>query len=289
MIETQTEYANAPMFIRQFSGLTEVLTDFGKLDSSSGTAKFYALRSAEYADRTWLGVDGGVSEVESLVRKGWSAGVKMIDESIMKELPAPVSLRRVRHWGDRGDEYDIHRSLRGQHDRAWLSRKREARNAPRRITIVCDIACSANEDAQKLVWKGVAALKLSDALEESGYQVRIVGINANLKVNSDGHGMVTEVACKGYDAPLDKSSLASLLMLTGFKRYYLHAFHYGGGSQQARSELGYPRAEVGLWYANRVTEESDSPTLYVGRGVTSKDACIKCLDEAAAKIEALTC
>jgi hypothetical protein len=283
----KTKANGRDLVIREFSGLIDVL-DAKKHDTQPARrAQELTDQGLKAADLTsWLGVrtKGALDEA---IRKGWADGVKLINKTVAQEMPQAMTLRRQREWGDRGDEFDVHRALRGQHDKAWLSRKRASRSGIRRVVITCGLSCSSGEVAENLVWRGIAALKLSDALEEAGYQVRILGVSGISNVdgeNSEDGLMVTQV--KDYDQPLDLGALAALLALPGFTRAYLFPHHYPLRSGRTTNYgLGQPNASIEEGYIKKLEEDGEI-VFHISSRTNSKDKAEAFLKTAATKIEA---
>ena len=170
----------------------------------------------------WYGVTPG--QIVGTLRDGWTEGAARLSELSEHVLSASSaeSIRRQIVRGSEGDDLDIHRVYCGGLDTAWTKRKRAARTAPPTITLVSILGCSFRIDAEKLFWRGAAMAKLSDILQEAGYNVEILAVLAafGLCKSKDVRSVVGHVIpVKRADMPLDICSVATTICLPGFWRY----------------------------------------------------------------------
>lgn len=307
MIETQHKTGAYEVRLRRFDGLLDVMTTsvpdtrnaqaalaktLVSCNSGSHSGKVKGLGSFNLTRQDWLGAPD-LATLEQRIREGWAEGAAMIAGLAASELPDPVSLKRRREWADQGDELDIHRVYAGKLDTAWSRMGKRNSRAPRRITIMCDLSCPWFQKADSLAWRGVAALKLSDALEAAGYQVQILAANCAVGVNDDrkkavGHEAVAAlVPIKHYDAPLDLCSLASVLVAPGFKRRYLHPWHFATEGQAQCPSLGGSGPEITPWLHQTVIAELGEPVLLIEADVLSKTTCQKAIDQGLLTIQVL--
>jgi hypothetical protein len=173
--------------------------------------------------QSWFGAPSQ-HEFDARLSNGWSEGVDKLRELATKEIQ-PTSLRRKRIKGDQGDELDIHAIYRGNFSQAWSKTKRMQKlGGSRSVTLVCNLSCAWNVDANELFFRGASVLKLAEALTNSGYNVAIYGADGTDKCSIKENVSITQfVEIKAEDYALDVSSLASLIAMPGYKRTRLHA------------------------------------------------------------------
>ncbi|MFN3886121.1 MAG: hypothetical protein ACK4MG_04110 [Aquabacterium sp.] len=262
------------------------LSHKGKVKDGRSTRQYTLTR------HDWLGAPD-LTVLEQRIREGWPEGAAMIAGLAASELPDPVSIKRRREWADQGDELDIHRVYAGKLDSAWSRMGKRESRAPRRITLMCDLSCPWFQKADALAWRGVAALKLSDALEEAGYQVQILAVNCAVGVDSQeeqpGHEAVAAIVpVKHYDAPLDLSSLASVLVAPGFKRRYLHRWHFASEDRPQSRSLGGHGEILADWLHQLVISDLGEPVLRIDANVLSKATCQKAIDSGLLTVRVLS-
>jgi hypothetical protein len=119
--------------------------------------------------------------IEKVKVGGWERGVsklKEIVESLRETVPVPESIIDQIHWGDQGDEFDIHRMWAGAIDRAWSSERGGLAQGPRIVRLLVPYGGSSVCNMDKLRWVGASAVILCDILEDAGFRVEIVGLEA---------------------------------------------------------------------------------------------------------------
>lgn len=211
-----------------------------KLENNKATASEHWSRKS---DRDWLGVSS-VSELRSVLTKGYPAGVEKLERITVGDLPAPQDIRRRRVRSDQGDELDMQAVYRGDLSRAWSRTKRQSRNSVRSVSIVIDLCGSARITSDELFWRGAAGLRLASELTNAGYSVAIYGAAGADSYTTEGHERLAQfVEIKAEDSPLDMDRLASLTCLAGFFRTSLFTgivFAADKQGKKACSTLGAP-------------------------------------------------
>jgi hypothetical protein len=212
-----------------------------KLDNNKTSAEEHWKRKS---DKDWLGVRS-VSELRSVLTKGYPEGVAKLEKITVGDLPAPQDIRRRRVRSDQGDELDMQAVYRGDLSRAWSRTKRQSRTSVRSVSIVIDLAGNANVTSDELFWRGAAGLRLASELTEAGYSVAIYGAAGAEEITTQGSNNVCQfVEIKAEDSPLDMDRLASLTCLSGFFRTSLFT-----GIYFAADKLGL-QASYGLGRSN---------------------------------------
>ena len=133
---------------------------------------------ANYAfSKEWVGRPFGTwGDIERAVYDVWPEGMQIYDE--MKRaiedagIEPPQNRQRVRKWSeDDGDEMDLDRL---QHDQAyWSTTTRKHRPGPQNITIISSIDMSCSVRSRECLWRGAAAVALTELLEAAGYRVEL--------------------------------------------------------------------------------------------------------------------
>lgn len=179
----------------------------------------------------WCGLDAnaGPSPTEAtiaLARNGWAEGVNLLsDVPTDKDPPTPRTIRRRLRWGDYGDDVDMQRIWAGQLETAWRRPTKAQANGPARVRIIVDSIAYGSEDSASMRWRGVAALRLSDALTEAGYSVQVESGFTALGSDDANNKYVLRTIVKPYEAPLDLAALAATTALPAFFRALGHEWH----------------------------------------------------------------
>lgn len=206
-----------------------------KLENNKDTASEHWSRKS---DRDWLGVSS-VSELRSVLTKGYPAGVEKLERITVGDLPAPQDIRRRRVRSDQGDELDMQAVYRGDLSRAWSRTKRQSRNSVRSVSIVIDLCGSARVTSDELFWRGAAGLRLASELTNAGYSVAIYGAAGADGYTSEGNEQLAQfVEIKAEDSPLDMDRLASLTCLAGFFRTSLFTGIVFAADKQGKKACG---------------------------------------------------
>lgn len=166
-------------------------------------------------DPKWIGRDfrGGIANVRKATDEAWGEGLRhydeMMDELRKEHLPPPKNIRRRSAWSeDGGDEVCLDRLKVGQP--YWRTTHRDARPGPLNVTIITDIATSCSVEHQKILWRGAAAVCLTQLLEEAGYRVELWAAGYCRNAFQSGYDSHASAACyKRSSDPLDVSTMIS--------------------------------------------------------------------------------
>lgn len=187
---------------------------------------------AQFRNPRWMGCT--YEEMEDRIEHGWSEGAAMLnsmarDVQDLEVMPANAIVRkRKRARGDSGDVLQMSRVWSGQLDTAW-DRMRKISitgRSNRYVSIFINFWSNASVKWRETLWRGVAALKLCDALQRSGRQVRISVGMVSQDAYKDYRGKcVHAVRVKDYLQPLNVDSLALMstamfLRTIGWRMYY---------------------------------------------------------------------
>lgn len=121
-----------------------------------------------------------LNEAITMLSQDWPEGLKQYEEMFQRikdeELPQPISIIRHRTWSDEeGDEIDLDRLKRGQP--YWQSSHRTKRPGQPTITIISNIGARGLVNAEDILWRGAAAVVLSEYLERAGFRVELMIAN----------------------------------------------------------------------------------------------------------------
>lgn len=172
--------------------------------------------------QSWLGAPS-IGTFYKRLREGWAEGSKRLLDLATREIN-PASIRRRRVRADQGDEVDMQAVWRGDLSRAWTRTRRLNRTGIRSVSIVVNLGANCGVDADTLFWRGAAALKLADALSQSGYNVAIIGAEAAKRYAGSANDVLAQfVSIKDEDQPLDLDRLAALSAMPGYFRTVMFA------------------------------------------------------------------
>ena len=211
-------------FLRVIDGPCNVSRNNGHRQSwlSRGSATQHEWQGTD-ADRL-PSESSAADTVKRLIKSGWQRGVQLMSKVQSKvDIPQPVNIRRRGRWTDAGDEIEMQRVYAGDLEHAWRRTMRTSGRGPARVRILVDSIASAGVDADRMRWRGVAALVLADALTGAGYSVQ----NESVMVGSGYGGEYRgSVIVKDYQSPLDLSALAATTAMPAFFRALWHTWHY---------------------------------------------------------------
>ncbi len=235
----------------------------------------------------WCGLDAnaGPSPTEAtiaLARNGWAAGVSLLsDVPADSDPPAPRTIRRRLKWGDCGDDVDMQRIWAGQLETAWRRPTKAQASGPARVRIIVDSIAYGSENAAKMRWRGVAALRLSDALTEAGYSVQVEsGFTARGSDASNKYVLRTIV--KPYEAPLDLAALAATTALPAFFRALGHEWHLIAAPRQITSNAFFVDPLEVKFFADA---NDDAPLVLATGAINSAESAAEWVRDSIQQIE----
>lgn len=191
-------------------------------------------------------------------REPWAEGLDVLDRMLRDldeaTLPKPTSRRRrTRFAEDDGDELDYDRLRSGR--AFWRTSRRQNTRGPATITILVDVGANCSTNHLDILWRGAAAVAMTEKLEAAGYRVelwlvdRSVGVwrkSSNNRFDRDG---VTAVCLKRPGDPLDTSTLISAVSGWFYRSVMFRAFCLGcPGTFEVKPSLGraFPPTEQDL-------------------------------------------
>lgn len=226
----------------------------------------------------WYGVKGGHKQVSRLTREGWPEGAARVMElrdRLSVSAPAAHVQRRGRRWSDQGDALDIHRVYAGRLDAAWQRTCRIERIAPVAVTLVVPLGGAWTLNADQLFWRGAATLVIADRLAAAGHPVEIVGVAATTSV-CNGIDECAEIVIKHRHAPLDLSSIATVVCLSGWSRTV--KFRISGSHEEVVSgHMGFSQ-EVPSELVALIARRDACRAIVIPRDVLSESDAAQCVE-----------
>lgn len=148
--------------------------------------------------------------VQERSRSDWEEGMEIlhmyIDRLSKIEIPKIKSHKRKTTFNETdSDEMDYDRMREGQ--AFWRKSEREETHGPTTVTIVIDTTTAASQDVENILWRGAAAVALTQLLEVKGYSVELWVVNgSNLYDDKPGKSVQTACCLKRCSDPLDSST-----------------------------------------------------------------------------------
>jgi hypothetical protein len=203
-------------------------------------------KDAEWVGRRFDGWD----DVKAKVGAYWAEGLDIVQEMLFELRDScgsarPKSRKRRARWSaDDGDEVDLDRLRSGQEP--WRRMAREQMTAPQNLVLVFNLSTSASRDAADVLWRGAAAIILSDLLETAGFRVELWACN----YVKNGYTIPKEnafqaVKLKASESPVDIASLTNGIAGWFFRTVVFQSYHVPPDATP-NSSLGTPQ---------RITEE----------------------------------
>ena len=147
-------------------------------------------------------------DVQKKLKEAWEKGIVTMKQFVerLRNTPMPeIKDHMIRTtFSTEGDEVDFDRLMAGQPAHFRKTERRE-KSGPTEMTIVIDTSTPYWVNPDDILWRGAAAIALTQILEEKGYKVELWVINgSNLyrEVN-----VMTACRLKRPQDPLDVSTL----------------------------------------------------------------------------------
>jgi hypothetical protein len=180
-------------------------------------------------------------EVYTAARAAWPEGVetirRMADEMADADLPRPANRRRRPRFEEQdGDEVDHDRLRTGQS--FWRTTSRSACRAPQTVVIVIDVNAKAKIKHRDILWRGAAAIAMTELLEAADFRVELWIVHRAFKAYADGSSHCHAVCLKRAADPLDVATFASAVSGWFYRSLMFRAKAIGG--RQLAGQLGTP-------------------------------------------------
>lgn len=184
--------------------------------------------------RSWNGfgfTDG--REVVKAVREGWPEGLRKV-QTLETEIDlgglVPRDRRRCLIRTDSGDHLDMQAVYSGRFAEAWTRARRRYGVGPEHVTLIINMSINRSTKADIIFYRGAAAMLVAKAIENLGYQVRVVIGMGTSSPSSDEENVSCRITVKGFGAPLSDLVIASSLIPGVFRSLGLawHSNHCRG-------------------------------------------------------------
>lgn len=206
---------------KRFDDLTELFAACpdARLESTTGDISGERIK--------WVGRK--IADRDELLRfasQVWHDGMDMLDAAKSRvsaaTMPEPKTRRRRARFDEfDGDDICLDRLRDGAP--FWRTTSREFSNGASVITLAVGIGASGAVSADAIIWRGIAAIVLTELLEAAGYRVAIVGFDASIDAFEDGSDTFVSVDMKDASDPLDVVTLVNSLSSWAFRTVGLGA------------------------------------------------------------------
>lgn len=174
----------------------------------------------------WYGIDGTVADCRQIIVNGWQVAIDRMSQlsaQLSDNLPQAEGVARKTIRSDSRGRLDIHAVNTGRLSVAWVSKQRTVTRAPLPVQIIVNVCDHFGVSADALLWRGVAAMTLSQMLQKASYLVGIqAAVAAQLHSASSRHGpeVLILVDVKPVGQRLDMVTLSSTVGFPGFFRSF---------------------------------------------------------------------
>lgn len=197
-------------------------------------------------DRSFIGRKfASVDHLRQAAQGHWPEGVALV-ESMAEELrqalhiaPPQSRRRRTRFSDTDGAELDVDRLRSGQD--FWRTTRREVSTGPANLTLSVDVAAAASRSAESIIWRGVAAIVVTELLEAAGYRVELWAHEAGEHAYTDGTNGMNAVCLKSLGDVLDRSTLVNAVSGWFFRTVFFSEITRSHDGRQVEVGLGKHR------------------------------------------------
>lgn len=202
--------------------------------------------ASDVRKRMFFGADEPTAR--QIVLNGFPEGAKAVQElaaKIKEVIPPPKSRRRMRKWGEEGDEVGIERYI-AQNENMWQSTHRKLCNACGLVELVVPWGLDCGASFNQLKWAGAAALAVTDLLEQADYSVEVAlvaGMQDWNGATNEPTWSIVRVDLKQMGELLDLEKLAVAVYPPSWRLYGLCSFQqapWGLGSDYNEHPHGNP-------------------------------------------------
>lgn len=213
------------MFDSVFDQVQSVLEIADRIPTDNAHRKW---NPAAKEDRraAWIGrhFKSWIDAQESANRE-WGEGIRAFDNAMNQlrdeKVPEPKSLKRKAYWSeDDGDEICLDRLRHGQP--FMRHTKRQHRPGPISVTIITNITTHSGHISLDIIWRGVAAICLTEILEKAGYRVELWAANHCGAAYANSKYQLSAVRLKHGADPIDISTL-----INATSGWYYRTFFFG--------------------------------------------------------------
>ena len=196
------------------------------------------------------------------------------------ELPIPESIRRRKVWkDDTGDSIDIHRLYAGVP--YWRDiAGRQAQGGCPIVTVIANVGSPWHLDPEQIMWRGIAAILITDILEDAGYRVELwAARQGRSQYYPDYEDLLTATLLKESHGPLVKSLLVSGLSGWYYRTIVWLSYYDLETHKEVSSGLGSPISPMDDDFVKLITGEGYRGKVFQIEEIYDKDACVKLVTE----------
>lgn len=239
----------------------------------------------EYWSRRFYGESWAV--MENRLIHGWPEGAGEVRKLAARlRVHDPLNVRRRPAWRSEGNDLNIDRALRGDWDIAW----RGVERAPGLDTNVLRIIVAGAYDCDVLPeqgrWNGVAALALTDVLEQAGWNIELLSVYMGESTEHPNQQSGVVLTVKEAGEPCNLTLLAGILgHITFYRRVLIPLCNMGepfNGWLDGGKPVAMSPAQVDRLRAAGVID--DIPALVIEEPATSEVQALKIASDAVDKI-----
>ena len=170
--------------------------------------------------------------LETEANSVWSEGMQRLDSTRDrlrdKTMPQPKTRKRRRVYSEHdGSEFDYDRFRTGAP--YWRSARREKRTGLTTVSVAVDLCAVYSRTAESIVWRGMAAIAMTELMEHAGCRVELfayAAVNPRRSVRGDV-GSLWSVCLKRASEPLDCSTLVNATSGWFFRTFGIAASYIG--------------------------------------------------------------
>lgn len=190
-------------------------------------------------------------EVFVKAREAWPEGEDMLNNALAQlkgiELPIPESIRRRQRWSDlEGDEIEPMKVFNSEP--YWRGcNKRQAVGGCPTITVLCNNGTSYDHEPESVIWRGIAAMIITDILEDAGYRVELWAARQGDDVfDEKPYNQLTATLIKEAHGPLVKPLLVSVVSGWYYRTIVWLSYYDLEKNERPSGGLGSPRGEISI-------------------------------------------
>lgn len=195
------------------------------------------------------------------------------------ELPVPESIRRRKSWSmETGDGVDIHRLYQGIP--YWRSVEgRQAQGGCPIVTVLANVGTEYGFGPEQIVWRGIAALIVTDILEDAGYRVELWSCRqGNCQYLEDPTGdnrLMTATLLKESHGPIVEPLVVSGLAGWYYRTIVWMSYYDLPTDQRPSYSLGEPQDHFAEEAKELVTGEGYTGKVFEIANIYDLDACVE--------------
>lgn len=225
----------------------------------------------------------GWPEVFKVAALPWMEGMEALAKAKKEikdvELPIPESIRRRKTWQEEmGDGIDIHRLYQGVP--YWRGIEgRQAQGGCPIVTVLANVGTPFGYDPEQIVWRGIAAMIITDILEDAGYRVELWACRYGDEQYTDDSDLMTATLLKESHGPLVEPLVVSGLAGWYYRTIVWLSYYDMTGGLEAAYGLGCPIDDFPDEAVKLVTGEDYTGKIFHIGGIFDLEDCVTLIKE----------